>query len=58
MGIEALSTGEINVERHDAPQLKEIKYGQWTKEQVIKESTRLQVLLEEALVKSKLVIRK
>ena len=51
MGIEALSTGEINVARHDAKQLKEIKAGAWTLTQIEKEAERLQHLLDEALVK-------
>jgi predicted nucleotidyltransferase len=54
MGIEVLSTGEINVLRHDAKQLKEIKAGEWTLEQVEKEARRLGQLLDSALVYSKL----
>jgi len=54
MGIEALTTGEINVTRHDAKQLKEIKSGQWKLEQVETEANRLQILLDEAFVRSKL----
>jgi predicted nucleotidyltransferase len=54
MGIEALTTGEINVQRHDAPQLKDIKLGSWTLEQVEYEANRLNQLLDEALVKSNL----
>jgi len=34
MGTEFLNTGELEVLRHDAPQLMEIKTGQWTLEQV------------------------
>ncbi len=51
MGIEALATGEINVARHDAKQLKEIKHGAWTLVQIEKEAARLQHLLDEAFVK-------
>lgn len=54
MGIEALSTGEINVYRHDAKLLKEIKSGQWTLRQVETEAHRLQRLLDEAFVRCKL----
>ena len=54
MGIEALTTGEINVARHDAKQLKEIKSGQWTLIQVGSEAGRLQTLLDEAFVRCKL----
>lgn len=57
MGIEALLTGEINVARHDAKQLKEIKYGQWTLEQVEKEAERLQRLLDEAFIKCELPVK-
>ena len=54
MGIEVLSTGEINVARHDAKLLREIKLGEWKLEQVEKEARRLGGLLDEALVRSKL----
>lgn len=54
MGIEALSTGEINVARHDAKQLKEIKSGKWTLRQVETEANRLQILLDEAFVRCEL----
>lgn len=54
MGIEALATGEINVQRHDAVQLKEIKLGAWTLAQVETEAKRLSRLLDEALVRSTL----
>jgi len=53
-GIEALLTGEINVVRHDAKQLKEIKYGNWTLGQVEEEADRLQKILDESLLKSQL----
>lgn len=51
MGIEALVTGEINVARHDAKQLKEIKRGEWKLEEIETEAHRLQNLLDEAFVK-------
>ena len=54
MGIEALTTGEINVARHDAKQLKEIKRGEWSLPQVEKEAARLHSLLDEAFVRCKL----
>lgn len=41
MGIEALVTGELHVFRHDAPQLLEIKRGEWTLAQVQAEAARL-----------------
>ena len=54
MGIEALATGEINVYRHDAPQLREIKEGSWTKEQVEQEANRLRQDLDIAIIHSTL----
>ncbi len=51
MGIEALATGQIEVARHDAKQLKEIKAGQWTLAQIEVEAERLQHLLDEAFVR-------
>lgn len=54
MGIEALATGEINVARHDAKQLKEIKRGEWSLAKVEQEAERLQHLLDEAFVKCSL----
>ncbi len=54
MGIEALTTGEINVARHDAKQLREIKLGGWTLPEIEKEAERLHHLLDEAFVKSEL----
>lgn len=54
MGIEALLTGEINVARHDAKQLKEIKRGDWSLVKVEQEAERLQHLLDEAFVKCQL----
>ena len=41
MGTEALLTGELQVFRHDAPQLLEIKRGGWTLAQVQAEAERL-----------------
>ncbi|MFA5298144.1 MAG: nucleotidyltransferase domain-containing protein [Lutibacter sp.] len=51
MGIEALASGEINIFRHDAKMLKEIKFGGWTLEQVQSEADRLQKLLDESFVR-------
>ena len=48
MGIEALVTGELHVFRHDAPQLLEIKRGEWSLEQVQAEAQRLFHRAEEA----------
>ena len=49
-----VSTGEINVHRHDAPQLRDIKEGLWAKGQVERESERLRQELDMALIHSKL----
>ena len=57
MGIEALLTGEINVARHDAKQLKEIKRGDWSRAKIELEATRLQHLLDDAFVKCELPAR-
>ncbi len=54
MGIEALTTGEISVARHDAVELKEIKRGGWSLSKVEKEADRLQKLLDESYVRSSL----
>lgn len=54
MGVESLTTGEINVARHDAKQLREIKLGGWLLKQVESEAERLQHLLDEAFIKSNL----
>jgi predicted nucleotidyltransferase len=54
MGIEFLVDGELNVEREDARQLLEIKRGEWTIEQVEKESERLFKVAEEAYIHSSL----
>jgi predicted nucleotidyltransferase len=54
MGIEFLSTGQLNVFREDAPLLVDIKTGGWPLEKVQAEADRLFKLSEEALVRSKL----
>ena len=54
MGIELLSTGELIVERPDAPQLIEIKQGAWKLEQVESEADKLFARVEEALINSDL----
>lgn len=54
MGVEALTSGEILVQRHDAAQLREIKMGGWTLDQVREEAERLNHLLDEAFVRSDL----
>jgi hypothetical protein len=48
MGIEFLNEGRLYVERPDAPQLLEIKRGEWTLEQVKAEADRLFKRAEEA----------
>jgi len=54
MGIEFLSEGNLYVHRHDAPELRDIKAGKWSLEQVKREAKRLFELAEEAYVRSKL----
>ena len=54
MGMEFLTTGELNVAREDASQLLEIKRGEWTLEQVKNEAQRLFNLTDEAYIRSKL----
>jgi predicted nucleotidyltransferase len=54
MGIEALTEGHIYVFRHDAEELKSIKKGEWTLQQVHDEANRLFKVMEMAYVNSKL----
>lgn len=54
MGIEYLTTGEMNVFRHDNAMLIEIKYGGWPLTRVQSEADRLFKLSEQAFVESKL----
>lgn len=54
MGMEFLTTGELNVHREDAPQLLDIKLGRWTLEQVKSEAERLFKLTDEAYIRSSL----
>ena len=54
MGIELLSTGELNVLRHDSQELLAIKRGEWSLAKVEREANRLFPLMEEALVKTSL----
>lgn len=56
MAIEFLNDGVLYVRRHDAPQLLEIKRGEWTLEQVKMEADRLFKLADEAYLKSKLPV--
>ncbi len=57
MGVESLVTGEINVARHDAKQLKEIKRGDWPLAKVESEAERLHHLLDLAFIGCKLPAR-
>lgn len=57
MGIEYLGDGQLQVYRKDADELKEIKSGKWSLDQVKKESDRLFALAQEAYVKSPLPAR-
>ena len=54
MGIEFLSSGQMNVFRHDNEMLIEIKYGKWKLEKVKDEAERLFKLADEAHMNSKL----
>lgn len=54
MGIEFLATGELNVMRHDASQLIEIKQGKYSLEEIHNMADRLFPKAEEALIHSKL----
>ncbi|MFH1648892.1 MAG: hypothetical protein ABIA11_04185 [Patescibacteria group bacterium] len=54
MGVEFLSTGQLNVFREDASELKDIKQGKWSLEKIKKEAEDLFALSREALVKSPL----
>jgi uncharacterized protein len=57
MGTEFLTTGELNIFRHDAPLLLEIKRGLWTLEQVQSEAKRLFNLADEAYVRTTLPLK-
>jgi len=54
MCVEFLSTGQLNVFREDASELKDIKQGKWSLEKIKKEAEDLFALSREALVKSPL----
>lgn len=54
MGIEFLKDGELEVLRHDAQYLLEIKRGEWPLQKVIDESDRLFKMSEEAYLASTL----
>jgi len=54
MAVEYLATGELNVWRHDASELIDIKRGRWTLEEIEKEAARLFELADKALIGSKL----
>lgn len=54
MGIEILTTGDVNVFREDAQLYIAIKQGEWTLDRVQNESGRLFDLLDKAYVRSKL----
>lgn len=56
MGIEFLNDGQLYVLRHDAPQLLEIKRGEWGLERVKAEADHLFKLAEEAYVRSTLPV--
>ena len=54
MGIEFLSTGELNIERHDAKELLEIKRGEWSLVKVKREAELLFSDHRQALINSPL----
>lgn len=54
MGIEFLTEGTLHVERADAPELLDIKRGEWPLEKVKSEAERLFQLSQEAYVRSSL----
>jgi len=54
MGIEFLSTGELQVLRPDAQELLEIKRGEWTLDRVHEKADQLFARAEEALIRSPL----
>jgi predicted nucleotidyltransferase len=54
MGVEFLKDGELQVLRHDATQLLEIKTGKWTLDQVQDEAKRWFALAEQAYIQSSL----
>lgn len=54
MSIEFMTDGFLQVERHDAPQLLDIKKGGWELERVKSEADRLFKLADEAYVRSTL----
>ncbi len=54
MGMEFLTTGELNVFRDDAPVLLAIKRGEWGLDEVKGEAKRLFALADEAYIRSKL----
>ena len=54
MGVEILTTGEVNVFREDSQLYIAIKRGEWSLERVKNEADRLFKLLDEAYVRSKL----
>ncbi len=54
MGIEILTDGEVNVLRHDNSYLLEIRNGKYDKEYIEEEAKRLNGLLDQAYVTSKL----
>lgn len=54
MGIEFLASGELNVMRHDASQLIDIKQGKYKLEEIQAMADKLFPMAEEALIHSKL----
>jgi hypothetical protein len=53
-GVEFLTTGELHVQRFDAPELLAIRRGDWSLERVKEESKRLFAVAQEAYISSPL----
>ena len=54
MGIEMMETGKLVVERPDAEELKAIKCGEWSLDQIREETDRLKKKADEVYETSKL----
>jgi predicted nucleotidyltransferase len=51
MGLEILTEQTLHVQRHDARDLLAIRNGEWSYERVIRESERIEALIDEAVVR-------
>jgi len=57
MGLEFITTGELNVWREDAQKYINIKQGKWTLDEVRKEAERLFKLTDQAIISSPLPLK-